>query len=61
MVWSSEAAKYRIINYEGNNKKFVPDQNSFLNNKDDNTMKIKRIDLSGSFTIVKSLKWRFNH
>lgn len=41
MVWSSAAVKYRVINYEGNSKKFVPDQNSFLNKKDDNTMKIK--------------------
>ena len=59
MVRSS--AKYGIINCEGNNKKFVPDQNSLLNKRDDNTMKIKRIALSGSFTHVKSLESRFNH
>ena len=30
MVPSSATVKYEIINYEGNNKKFVPDQNSLL-------------------------------
>ena len=29
-----------IINYEGNNKTFVPDQNSSLNKGDDDTVKI---------------------
>ena len=33
--------KYGIINYERNNKKFVPDQNSSLNKRDDDTMKIE--------------------
>ena len=33
--------KYGIINYEGNNKKFVPDQSSSLNKRDDDTVKIK--------------------
>ena len=33
--------EYGIINYEGNNKKFFPDQNSSLNKRDDNTIKIK--------------------
>ena len=61
MVRSSVAVKYEIINYEGNNKKFVLDQNSLLNKGDDSTMKIKWIALSGSFTLVKSLKSRFNH
>ena len=61
MVRSSVAVKYGIINYEGNNKKFFPDQNSLLNKGDDSTMKIKWIALSGSFTLVKSLKLRFNH
>ena len=61
MVRSSAAAKYEIINYEGNNKKFVPDQNSLLNKRNYNTMKIKRIAISGSFTLVKSLESRFNH
>ena len=61
VVRSSAAAKYEIINYEGNNKKFVPDQNSLLNKRNYNTMKIKRIALSGSFTLVKSLESRFNH
>ena len=32
--------EYGIINYEGNNKKFVPDQNSSLNKRDDDTVKI---------------------
>ena len=41
MVRSSVAVKYGIINYEGNNKKFFPDQNSLLNKGDDSTMKIK--------------------
>ena len=40
VVQSSTAVKYGIINYEENNKKFVPDQNSLLNNRDDDTMKI---------------------
>ena len=35
------AVKYGIINYEGNNKKFFPDQNSLLNKGNDSTMKIK--------------------
>ena len=61
VVRSSAAVKYGIINYEGNNKKFVADQNSLSNNSDDYTMKIKRIALSGSFTLVKSLESRFNH
>ena len=30
-----------IIDYEGNNKKFVPDQNSLLNKADYDTVKIK--------------------
>ena len=46
---------------EGNNKKFVPDQNSLLIKRDDNTMKIKWIALSRSFTNVKSLESRFDH
>ena len=34
--------EYGIINYEGNDKKFVPDQNSLLNKGDNNdTVKIK--------------------
>ena len=41
VVQSYTAVKYGIINYEGNNKKFVPDQNSLLNNRDDDTMTIK--------------------
>ena len=45
MVWSSAAFNvwnmYGIINYEGNNKKFVPNQNSSLNKRDDDTIKIK--------------------
>ena len=57
MVQSSAAVKYGIINYEDNYKKFVPDQNK----RDDNTMKIKWIDLSGSLTLVKPLQSRFNH
>ena len=57
MVRSSAAVKYGIINYEDNYKKFVPDQNK----RDDNTMKIKWIDLSGSLTLVKPLQSRFNH
>ena len=61
VVQSSTAVKYGIINYEGNNKKFVPDQNSLLNNRDGDTMKIKWIALRGSFTLAKSLKSRFNH
>ena len=61
VVQSSTAVKYGIINYEGNNKKFVPDQNSLLNKRNYNTMKIKRIAISGSFTLVKSLESRFNH
>ena len=61
VVQSSTAVKYGIINYEGNNKKFVPDQNSLLNKRNYNTMKIKRIAISGSFTSVKSLESRFNH
>ena len=32
---------YGIINYEGNSKKFVPDQNSSLNKRDDDVGKIK--------------------
>ena len=43
--------EYGIINYEGNNKKFVPDQNSSLNKRDDDTIKIKWITLSRSFTL----------
>ena len=46
---------------EGNNKKFVPDQNSLLIKRDDNTMKIKWIALIRSFTNVKSLESRFDH
>ena len=30
VVRSSAAVKCEIINYEGNDKKFVPDQNSLL-------------------------------
>ena len=33
--------EYEIINYEGKNKEFVPDQNSSLNKRDDDTTKIK--------------------
>ena len=33
--------EYGIINYEGNNKKFVPDQNSSLNKRDEYAIKIK--------------------
>ena len=33
--------EYGIINYEGNNKKFVPDQNCSLNKRDDDTVKTK--------------------
>ena len=58
---SSAAVKYGIINYEGNNKKFLPGQNNLSNKRDDNTKKMKWIALSRSFTIVKSLEWRFNH
>ena len=32
---------YGIINYEGSNKKLVPDQNSSLKKRDDDTIKIK--------------------
>ena len=32
---------YGIIDYEGNNKKLVQDQNNSLNKKDDDTIKIK--------------------
>ena len=32
--------EYGIINYERNNKTFVPDQNSSLNKGDDDTVKI---------------------
>ena len=32
---------YGIINYEGNNKKLVQDQNNSLNKRDDETIKIK--------------------
>ena len=39
MVRSSAA--FNVWNYEGNNKKFVPHQNSSLNKRDDNTVKIK--------------------
>ena len=45
VVRSSAAVKYGIINYEGNNKKIVADQNSLSNKSDDYTMKIKRIAL----------------
>ena len=38
MVRSSAAL---LINYEGNNKKFVPDQNSSVNKRDDDKIKIK--------------------
>ena len=31
--------EYGIINYERNNKKFVPDQNSSLSKRDDDTIK----------------------
>ena len=31
--------EYGIINHEGNNKKFVPDQNNSLNKRDDDTVK----------------------
>ena len=43
--------KYGIVNYEGNNEKFVPNQNSSLNKRDENTMKIKWIALSGLFKL----------
>ena len=43
--------EYGIVNYEGNNKKFVPDQNSSLKKRDEYTIKIKWIALSGSFTL----------
>ena len=33
--------EYGIINHEGNNKNFVPNQNSSLNKRDDDTIKIK--------------------
>ena len=33
--------EYGIIIYEGNNKKFAPDQNSSLNKRDDDIVKIK--------------------
>ena len=33
--------EYGIIDYEGNNKKIVPDQNSSLNKRDDDIIKIK--------------------
>ena len=39
MIRSSAAVKYGIMNYEGSNKKIVPDQNSLLNKRDDNTIK----------------------
>ena len=61
MVRSSAAAKYGIINSEGNNKKIVPDQNSLLDKRDDNTIQIKWIALRGSFTLVKYLEPKFNH
>ena len=34
-----------IINYERNNKKFVPDQNSSLNKRDDDTNKVKGLNI----------------
>ena len=40
-----------IIDYVGNNKKFVSDQNSSLNKRDGDTTKIKWIALRGSFTL----------
>ena len=58
MVQSSAALNNGIINYEGNNKKFVPDQTSLSNKRDGNTIKVKLIALSGSFTLVKSLEPR---
>ena len=33
VVQSSAVINYRIINYEGNNKKIVPDPNSLLNKR----------------------------
>ena len=42
---------YGIIDYEGNNKKLVQDQNNSLNKKDDDTIKIKWIAISGLFTV----------
>ena len=43
--------EYGIINYEENNKKFTADQNSSLNKRDDDTIKLKWIAPSGSFTL----------
>ena len=42
---------YGIINYEVSNKKLVPDQNSSLKKRDDDTIKIKWIAISGSFAL----------
>ena len=42
---------YGIIIYEGNNKKLVQDQNNSLNKRDDDTIKIKWIAISGLFTV----------
>ena len=47
--------EYGIINYEGNNKKFFPDQNSSLNKRDDDTVKIK-----GHNTIMKKHRNELN-
>ena len=33
--------KYGTLNYEGNNRNFFPDQNSSLNKRDDDKVKIK--------------------
>ena len=41
VVQSSAALNNGIINYEGNNKKFVPDQTSLSNKRDGNTIKVK--------------------
>ena len=43
--------EYGIINYEGNYKNFVPDQNSSLKKRHDDAIKIKWITLSGLFTL----------
>ena len=43
--------EYGTINYAGNYKKFVTNQNNLLKKWDDDTVKIKWIGLSGSFTL----------
>ena len=58
MVRSSAAAEYGILIMKEIIKN---DQNGLLNKSDDNTVKIKWIALSGSFTLVKSLESRFKH